>query len=311
MSSHLPAQIAIARPGITLLPTRGALPESDAELQQMPFYHVVMEPQGWRHAVALCFWDDPPSEVPMFILTVYRRPGRPDFSDNDMARLERFHRFVDPAIRRLHERSRRDGTPRCDDDSDSCGNTRLDRARPARLRVVRSNPAARQLCASWSQTQTPDRRVARSHVSVPKAILDECRALRHEWELMLRESPDAHVVRRRQLADAIAPHLSASITMVCHSPTALAEPSFVVELDRSPLATTEQRASSLLRRLTGAERDVVAILMDGSSNQEIADGLGKSVHAVKFLLHRIYRKADVPNRARLIAMLRGEPLARA
>ena len=62
----------------------------------------------------------------------------------------------------------------------------------------------------------------------------------------------------------------------------------------------------MLRNVTAAERDVALILAEGLSNQEIADRLGKTVHAVKFLLHRIYRKTNVPSRARLIALLRGQ-----
>ena len=51
------------------------------------------------------------------------------------------------------------------------------------------------------------------------------------------------------------------------------------------------------------EREVALSLMNGLSNQEIADRLAKSVHAVKFLLHRIYQKTGVPNRAALVAAL--------
>jgi DNA-binding CsgD family transcriptional regulator len=42
--------------------------------------------------------------------------------------------------------------------------------------------------------------------------------------------------------------------------------------------------------LTRAERAVALVLMEGVSNQEIADRLAKSFDAVKFLLHRIYQK---------------------
>jgi len=49
------------------------------------------------------------------------------------------------------------------------------------------------------------------------------------------------------------------------------------------------------------------VLADGLSNQEIADQLGKTISAVKFLLHRIYQKTGVPNRAALVAVLRSRP----
>ena len=40
--------------------------------------------------------------------------------------------------------------------------------------------------------------------------------------------------------------------------------------------------------------------------KEAAERLGKSVHAVKFLLHRAYRKLGVPNRTSLSLLLRGD-----
>ena len=84
-----------------------------------------------------------------------------------------------------------------------------------RLHVVRSNPAARQLCALWSRAEKPNRRTTPTNqVRVPTAIADACRHLRHEWELALHVTPDARIVRRRRLTHAVVPTLSASITMV-------------------------------------------------------------------------------------------------
>ena len=58
--------------------------------------------------------------------------------------------------------------------------------------------------------------------------------------------------------------------------------------------------------MTASERAVALILADGFSNQEIADRLGKTIYAVKFLLHRIYQKTGVPNRSALVAVLRSQ-----
>ena len=66
---------------------------------------------------------------------------------------------------------------------------------------------------------------------------------------------------------------------------------------------TPDRSAPVLQNLTETERAVAMVLADGFSNQEIADRLGKSVHAVKFLLHRIYQKTDIPSRAALVAVL--------
>ena len=63
----------------------------------MPVYQEVMEPQGWRHAVrAVLLGRRLNVAMPVVVLTVHRRPGRPDFSDDDLARLGQFHRLVHP-----------------------------------------------------------------------------------------------------------------------------------------------------------------------------------------------------------------------
>ena len=60
----------------------------------------------------------------------------------------------------------------------------------------------------------------------------------------------------------------------------------------------------LLQGMTVSERTVAVALAGGLSNQDIADRLGKTVYAVKFLLHRIYQKTGIPNRSALVAVMR-------
>ena len=98
--------------------------------------------------------------------------------------------------------------------------------------------------------------------------------------------------------------------MVCPQTTGLAEPTFVLELDRlvhGVALETPDRSLPVLQKMTAAERAVAMVVADGFSNQEIADRLGKTVYAVKFLLHRIYQKTGIPGRAALVAVLRSRP----
>ena len=99
--------------------------------------------------------------------------------------------------------------------------------------------------------------------------------------------------------------------MVCPQTTGLAEPTFVLELDRlvhGVALETPDRLLPVLQKMTAAERAVAMVVADGFSNQEIADRLGKTVYAVKFLLHRIYQRlTGIPGRAALVAVLRSRP----
>jgi DNA-binding CsgD family transcriptional regulator len=126
----------------------------------------------------------------------------------------------------------------------------------------------------------------------------------------LRADPDATDIRRCHDLHARVPGLTASITMVCPHTTGLAEPTFVIEFDRRVhrlSLETPDRSVPVLQKMTAAERAVAMVLADGFSNQEIADRLGKTVYAVKFLLHRIYQKTGIPGRAALVAVLRPRP----
>src|ERR1044071_3044244 len=82
----------LSRPGTKVVATRHEIRVDDATLRRTAFYREVMRPQGWRHAVSLCFWADPPV-FPIFVLTLNRRARRPDFSRNEIARLERLHEY--------------------------------------------------------------------------------------------------------------------------------------------------------------------------------------------------------------------------
>ena len=96
--------LALANRGVKVLATRMGLPRSNKELRRTAFYREIMEPLGWRHSVALCFWGNPPAEVPVFVISADRSEGQSDFSDHEVAALTGLHPFLDCAVNRLHER---------------------------------------------------------------------------------------------------------------------------------------------------------------------------------------------------------------
>jgi DNA-binding CsgD family transcriptional regulator len=57
-------------------------------------------------------------------------------------------------------------------------------------------------------------------------------------------------------------------------------------------------------RLTRREQEVVGLVCDGRSNQEIADDAGLSLPTVKKHVHAIFRKLEVNSRSRLMALMR-------
>jgi DNA-binding CsgD family transcriptional regulator len=177
--------------------------------------------------------------------------------------------------------------------------------------LAQANSCARQLCAAWAD----DAAVAAAEVvsrawRLPSDLVAGCRELHREWQSVVRADPDARGLRRCRVVRSRIGGLTASITMVCPNTTGLGEPTFVIEIDRCVRGValdTLDRSVPVLQQMTVAERAVAVVLADGSSNQEIADRLGKTIYAVKFLLHRIYQRTGVSNRAALVAVLRSRP----
>jgi hypothetical protein len=98
--------MAMANPGVKILTTRTEVPVPAATLRKTAFYREIMQPEGWRHGVALCFWGTSPAALPIFVTSVYRREGQRDFSAHDVAALKRIHPFINGAVARLYERER-------------------------------------------------------------------------------------------------------------------------------------------------------------------------------------------------------------
>jgi DNA-binding CsgD family transcriptional regulator len=291
--------IALTRPGVRILSTQKELAIPEEELRQMAFYREIMKPLGWRHSVALCFWSSPPGQLPFFVATVERGQGRRDFSDPEIASLERVYPFLDCAVHRVHERQEaatmRDGIVSLQDD------TRGLAILNASIALVQENAAAQRL---W-ELGSPES-------DLPPALEATCRTMLNEWQAMLRANPDAEGMRRRQTVPLDATGSMATVTMLCPHAASLAEPSFVIEIDTPENEGNPHIVSfdQFPGTLTPLERLVITALADGASNQEIADRLGKSVAAVKFALHRVYRKTGLPNRAAVVGALRSQRAGR-
>ena len=304
------ARIAIAAPGVKIIPTRTGLTLPEDELRKTDYFREVMQVQGWRHAVALCFWGDPPAHQPVSVFGVFRTAAQSDFSDNEIARLADLHPFIDAAVNRIYDREAARAVQ--DGLADAV-------AEPARglaildwnLSVVQMTPAARSLAILWVDAGSRSPRERQARRAVPAQIIAACDELREEWKTVVVNHPNATGVRRhRRLKHPELRGVGATVSLIGPSSVGLFQPSFVVEFysgRRGDSAVRDPGAITLPRQLTMAEGDVARLLLHGLTNQEIADKLGKSVQAVKFLLHRTYQKTALPNRAAFVAAFRPGP----
>jgi DNA-binding NarL/FixJ family response regulator len=293
--------LVVANPGIKILPTRLGLEQSETALRQSAFYLEVMQRQGWRHGVALCFWSTPPGSFPIFVVTLYRAEGQPDFNARELSALEALHPFLAAAVSRFHEISISEAV------SEGVA-TALRHVSPGvivldwQLRVVRTTPAGRRSLIEWNRASA-HLPTSSSALSLPGCLLEACQELRDELTLVRRD-PGARAQRRAYVSHPDSLALLASVTAISLG-TPLGEATFVIEFE-TPRHARKYAADpeSALATLTKSEIQVALVVADGCSNQEAAERLGKTLHAVKFLLHRTYRKLGISNRARLGLMLR-------
>lgn len=86
-------------------------------------------------------------------------------------------------------------------------------------------------------------------------------------------------------------------------------PRLVSELRRYAQATRPgagKKEDDKLRSLTQREKDIVTLIVAGSTNKQVAEALEISERTVKGHLSNIFQKLDVPDRLKLVLYVNGE-----
>ncbi len=284
------------RPGLRILHTRDHLPP-DEQLKTMPFYTQFMQPENWRHSVALLFWGFFPP-LPQNAFCVFRSEEQPDFDEDDLARLRLVHPHINTALRRLKKQLKARST---EDRITALLNSLPGNATLVDwdLRITNMSTSARRLSAQWSGRANES--LPRT-LELPKELLDVCAEMKELWRDALHENSQAQLLNKRVITRGA---LTAEITLVLQQESVLAHPGFLVRLCESTLTDETPRGDhAALAALSSAEREAVVLVSEGLINVEIAARLGISVAAVKLRLHGAFKKLKVRNRTQLVAMLR-------
>jgi DNA-binding CsgD family transcriptional regulator len=282
------------RPGLRILHTKDHLPQ-DAALKSLPFYTEFMQPENWRHSVALLFWGFFPP-VPQNAFCVFRSAEQADFDENDLAQLRLVHPHINTALKRLKKQLK----ARSADDRITAllnslpGNaTLLDWD----LRITNMSTSARRLSAQWSGREKES--LPRT-LELPPELLAACAEMKAEWRAQ------SEMMSKRVVPHSTQPALSAEITLVLQQESVLAHPGFLVRLNdnEGTSATLARSTPATLSLLSPAEREAVLLVGEGLINAEIAVRLGISIAAVKLRLHGAFKKLNVRTRTQLAALLR-------
>lgn len=295
--NHPGMPILMAHPGIRFINTREVLPP-DEVLQTTRFYREVMQVMDFRHAIAMFLWSDPP-QTPEAIFSLYRIKGNPDFTDEEVALLDRLYPHIQTAFDRVN-RIEKERAVRDEMRSFVRRTGRATCVLDWELAVAGASRAARENCARWNSGRDNSRLKA-PPFRLPDPLREACADLKAHWSSSQREEPVAGSVLRRHVQHPFRPTLQATVSMHLSHLDPFAKPGFVIDFSAGVSSSPVFSGSGQDPHLTPAESGLVELVRRGLSNQEIAQHTGKALGTVKNLLHAIFKKAGVTSRSALTA----------
>lgn len=300
---HPGMPVLMANPGIRFINTREILPP-DHVLRKSRFYREMMQVIGFRHAVAMFFWNDPPV-APEAIFSILRSENHTDFDDTEVAIFDRLYPHIDAMLRRVRA-IEQERTLHREMRSLARQSNRSTCVLDWNLNAAEASRAARESCARW-RLGAANRHLKASSFQLPPLVRDTCLRLKDEWLVSLRRHPVHGKAATSVLFHPKDHDLRAIVSLHCPDGSPIGRPSFLVEFVRHKNSknTSHPDRRALLAQLTPRERELVGWICEGRSNQEIAELTGRAVGTVKNALHKLFQKLHVPSRGMLVALVRG------
>jgi len=279
----------------------GDLFSNRSRLIKSVLYRRYLAPHHCRHGVILFFWK---SQRLICAITIMRTAAQGDLAPAEMKLLRQLYRQFRTALHGLGLLER--------EQSARTALEELVRRLPLptillrwNLKPVYQNRAARDFCSVWEKGPSEARRT-KPRSPIPPEILDRCRQLRQKWQ---RSSAPRTRSKKDRVHHPQSPHLRATIRLRKQSSAGVAQPHFLIECENLEVKTALPALPGAAQlphfvQLTRREREIVQLICDGQSNQEIADETGSSLATVKKHIHSIFRKLEVSSRSRLIALMR-------
>ena len=293
----------VAHPRRRLVLVSDVFPD-DQRLKKSLFYRNYMAPANGRSAIGLFFWN---AGRLLGVIIIMRSAKQGPFSKSEMKRLRQLYTQFQTALGRLRSSER--------EHSVRVTLEQFIRRVPLptillrwNLKLVYRNQSASDFCSVW-QRGAEQARLIKSQTPLPAEVLDRCRVLKERWKQLGPLSFPASGFKDELVHHPKRRHLRATVSLKQISSAGVARPHFLIEFERlrGSAATGYQTSDAFLShlvRLTRREQDLVRLVCDGRSNQEIADETGLSLETVKKHLHSIFGKLEVPSRSRLMTLMR-------
>lgn len=282
----------------SLFPSRGSFVRS-------AFYRRYLAPHKCAHGVCLFFW----KRYGLICGIAILRPAeQSDFSPADVKLLRELYPQFMTALCRIesleHERS-----VRMDFEAFMKRLPLPTIILKWNLKPIYLNRAAREFFTVWEKGHEEAKRT-KAISQIPSEILDRSRLLKQQLAKAERRtlSDTGTIVKEELVHHPRLPHLRATVRLRHLRSAGVVRPHFLIECEDLSRNGNRNGAPAMWRlptmaRLTMREQEIARLVCDGQSNKEIADRAHLSVAMVKKHIHTIFRKLEVPNRSRLIALL--------
>ncbi len=299
-AAHPMLDILIERPDLNIIRVTDIM--SAEKIKAHPYYEEFMVPDGWLYSVGVFVREE--GRI-IGMLSVNRREDQGDFTNDEMALLERLYPHIETSFLRVSRiRSNQAATL-------SLAAMLAKLPLPCvvvswRGEISHINDYGRQACLDWEYVGS--RRISSQNLSLatlPDAIRERCLAIAGEIDEINTTNSSSVPAPSDTVIHPRDSSLRAIIETVLPRGEPMSSPAFLVRFEHIPRQGADACDPALLNKfcdLSTAEKAVAVHLFDGLTNREIADTLGKSLGTVRKQTESIYRKLDIHDRRRLIAL---------
>lgn len=267
------------------------------EVKSSEYYKEFMIDEEWVYSVGM-FIRDGARVIGM--TAVNRREDQGDFTEEEMEQFQQLYPHFEIAFRRVAKIQ--------DQSSASLSMATMLGRLPLAVAILGwngettyINDAARQACIEWEHGDGLDgRSIGLAAAEIPEAVKLACSkfAAEHEAQSTLNSPASFNSIA--------VPHPSAEHRQIIIEPLVsqaepLTKPSFLIRFHASDYAESiPELKLQLLSVLTTAEKAVAELMIQGQTNREVAEKLGKSEGTVKKQAESIYKKLGLRDRRQLM-----------
>lgn len=273
-----------------------------------PHFQTYLEPHGWRYHTTLCFYRQGELTASL-ILTRGGETG--NFVNADHADIEELHHHLRAAVDRCSTCFRQDvecRSLRAWASTMEVGSILLD----WNLRPIASTRNGQNASLRWRYGPERTRLYPkRADGELPESLLRAAQRVKSRAYQALRRYQEPRKLPHETVVHSEDPLLSAQISLIAPAAKTLGLPHLRIDFAIAPEADEPGEIAgttlpSSFANLTPSEREVIAKVRQGLSNQEIAQSTQRAIGTVKNQISSAYAKLRVRSRTQLLRRYGGQ-----